>query len=512
MLCCALLLCGCSKKVKLSSGRYDIESTEIAAVVQAEDIALLDSFTMLQTADFSGSTCYEELFNWVLAHPEVDTKYTVSFSNGLAVDNMTANLDLSDMSAAEIEDAVSLLGYLPELESINMGKASDENIVHPEVFTAIRAMFPDIQFEYTLNLLGKELSFDTTSVDLSNIKPTDVTKAAYVLAYMPEIRNINLGTAKLDWEHISSLSEAAPNAIIDYGFSLYGKDFNLKDEELDISYITLDDNAAALRQVLPYMKNCSFVNMDSCGISNEDMAKLRDEFPQMKIVWRIWFGDIYSVRTDTEKILASKPSVGGTLDNTQVEVLKYCTDLKYLDVGHNLSITDLSFINYMPNLEVAILAMNYFEDISPLANCPKLEFLELNSTHVTDLSPLANSKELRHLNIGNCPNLTDISSLYGLTELERFWIGSITAIPDEQVAKMRESAPNCEVNDTTYDPHEEGWRQTGYTELSLMLYAETGWLQPVYHPRYELLQEQLGYPQQDYSFYYNDPLYLGSPG
>jgi len=74
---------------------------------------------------------------------------------------------------------------------------------------------------------------------------------------------------------------------------------------------------------------------------------------------------------------------------------------------------------------------------------------------------------------------------------------------------MRGCAPDCEINTDAYDPCGGRWRVTGYTELSLQLYEETGWLQEVLHPRYELLREQFGYLTEDYSFYWKDPLYNG---
>ena len=84
--------------------------------------------------------------------------------------------------------------------------------------------------------------------------------------------------------------------------------------------------------------------------------------------------------------------------------LKYCTDVKYLDLGHNEILTDISFVRGMPDLEVAIFAINNISDAGPLADCTKLEYLEINSTNITDLTPLSNLTGLHHLNIGRCVN------------------------------------------------------------------------------------------------------------
>ena len=218
-------------------------------------------------------------------------------------------------------------------------------------------------------------------------------------------------------------------------------------------------------------------------------------------------------------------------------MLKYCTKVKYLDLGHNDDINDISFVSYMPDLEVFIISINGVSDISPLANCPKLEYLEINSTNVTDLTPLANCKELVHLNIGRNvgqdegrPVVSDITPLYELPKLERVWLGSITAqhVPQEQIehvrAQIKKNMPDLTSPDTPRElkyppvygvntdastPSEGEWKIIGYTDLSVALYDETGWLQEVLHPRYKLLREQFGYDNVPYcySLAVNDPLY-----
>lgn len=503
----SIVLTGCAEKVELSSGEYVVEeTTSISAVVTAEDIALIDGLTMLRNADFSGSDCIEEIVSWAERHPEVDVKYTVALPTGEVVENSVVELNLSGMDAQTLIDFAAQLKYLPEVKKITLGDAST---LSTEAFNALKAVRDSLELDYMLTLGSKQLSPDTDKFDFSGISSDELAGILHVLSLFEKVEEINLEGAKLNWDDFALLKEVCPEAKFNYSFELYGKPVKLSDTELDFSYQKLDDKGEALRQALPYFSNCTFVNMDSCGISNEDMAALQAQFPDTKIVWRVFFGTNYTLRTDAEKCLASKPSMGGVLYDEDVDVLKYCTDLKYVDVGHNIDLTSMDFVASLPKLEVLVIAMNNITDISALANCPELEYLELNSTQVSDLSPLSKLSKLRHLNIGNCPNVTDISPLYELTELERLWIGCIDPVPEEQVAEMQKNAPACDINTTTYDPTEGGWRVTGYTELSLLLYAETGWLQEVLHPRYELLREQFGYVEQDYSFPYKDPTFKG---
>ena len=334
------------------------------------------------------------------------------------------------------------------------------------------------------------LSASGTGLDLTGISSSDVSAAREFIKKHPEIKTVSLGNDELThltWGEIRRLQKAAPDAKFLYSFHLYEKEFSLDDKEMDLNHITMYDNGDLVRQVIACMPNLRYLDMDQCNVDNEHMEKIRDEFPDIKVVWRIWFGSNYSVRTDVKKILASMPSVGGNLQISNTRALKYCTEVKYLDIGHNEELQDISFTAYMPDLEVAIFAMLNVKDISPLANCTKLEYLELQTNKITDLSPLKNLTGLHHLNIGYNFELTDITPLYGMTELERLWIGRFTPIPEDQVREMQRRAPGCVIDLEATDPH-AGWRYG--------------------NERYDLLVKQFGYDTQDYSFPWKDPLFL----
>ena len=415
-------------EITLSCGTYPVETTEITAVIQSEDVSKLDGFLYLTCADFSGSGCWKEIAEWGDAHPLLELKYTVTLPDGTVLDNSAAELDLSSLGHAAAAETAEALACLPAVTHIKLGTQSS-------------------------------------------------------------------GSDALTIADIGAIHEACPDAELDYSFTLYGHQINLNDSALDFRGTEIGDEAAALAEALPLMTRCTYLDMDNTGVSSEALAKIRERFPKIDVVWRVWFGTNYSVRTDTERILASKPSVGGMIYDASV--LQYCTKVKYLDVGHNDELPSIDFAANMPDLEVLIIAMTAVTDISPLANCPKLEYLELNSTNIADLSPLKNSTGLHHLNIACCPQITDISPLYGLTNLERLWIGSQTPVPAEQVSAIREKIPKCNVNTTAYDPHDGAWRYTDYDPEIPKYY----WV-----PRYELLRNQMGYNYQEYSFYWLDPL------
>ncbi len=420
----------------------------------------------------------------------------------------TGSLFMQNSPAAPVEttEAQSTQAPAPAPDAEAPLPAGTPGVEEPPLVTETPAPTPEPVV--MVSLLGEDYPSDTAVLDLSGRGRDAILSAAASLGQFPALERVVLGSEGdgLGWDDIAAIHSAAPEAALDYGFTLYGTSQNLANETVNLSHVSVSDKGAAVTKVLPYMTRCTYLDMDSCGVGHEDMYAIRKAFPGVNVVWRVNFKG-YSVRTDAERILASRPSVAGELQDADVTVLKYCDGCRFLDLGHNESLTNIEFVRGMPKLEVAVIAMNPIRDLSPLEDCPHLEYLETQTTSVTDLSPLANLKELRHLNICKLEGLTDISPLYNLPDLLRLWIGCVTPIPAEQVAKMQEIAPDCEINTEVADPTTGNWRVTGYIRVSLPLYSDVDFEQEVMHPRYYRLQEQFGYQDQDFAFARNDPLY-----
>ncbi|MDO5444230.1 MAG: leucine-rich repeat domain-containing protein [Eubacteriales bacterium] len=579
-------------KVRLSSGKYPVETADLAVVITPEDVAALDGFTSLRNADFSGSTCYSEIMQWQALHPEVAVRYTVDLPNGKSVTNNTAEVDFTGLSHENVQPTLEKLQYLPNLVSIDLGSSSQSaSPVTNEDISLIKASYPNALVSYSVDLLGKTYSIYDDYADLAGLTSSGVQDAINKLSYLPNLSRISIATnattdGSLTWGDLTTITSALPNAVLDYNFqvcgvsatmadtsldlssithadvdsvlavipgmnqlswlniggdyndlsrddidrlyaacpnavfsystSLWGKVINYADEALDFNHISMNDQGAAVKNLLPYMRNCKTLDMDSCDVDNDHMAAIRDEFPNIDVIWRIWFAG-YSVRTNVETILASKASKYGVVTNNEGAKLKYCTKVKNLDLGHNQDLSDCSFVAYMPELEVCILGMNNIDSIEAFRNCPNIEYFECNTNKVSDLSPLSEAYNLHHLNIGGDPGISDISPLYNLTQLQRLYVGN-DPIPQEQKEELKSRVaasgnPKFELNDDVPadGPTEGMWRYDNVApgDDNWKHMQEYGWAEMVRHPRYEEVRQIFNYDAGlgAYSTPENDPLY-----
>ena len=362
------------------------------------------------------------------------------------------------------------------------------------------------------DICGRHYPIDAVEIDLSGISSdADISLFAAVAPWAEKLTTVHLGsesTTPVSWNVISRLQAAAPNVRFDYAFSLYGESMTLDTEYIDLRKIPVNDNAEAVVAALPCMKKCTYLDMDDCGVPSERMAQIRDMFPNVKVVWRVWFSTLdYSVRTDVKTVLASLTGEGpycGITNEESAIPLTYCTDVINLDLGHNNNMRTLSFIRYMPNLEVFITYNNFLRDVDDLAYAKHLKYLELYGSSMYDIKALADLNELTDLLICFCYNLEDISPIIPadkVTSLRRLWL-TPDIIPQEQIDAFQANHPNCIVN-TTDNSTDWFWRSDtpmeggGYTPQ----YQET---LDIFHYRADNLE--------GFSFSKNDPYYTAGHG
>ena len=121
-------------------------------------------------------------------------------------------------------------------------------------------------------------------------------------------------------------------------------------------------------------------------IANEEMAAYRDRVrDQYKVVWTVRLGPNIALATNADNFMPNHFGVG-QLPDSYAYNLRYCEEMVCLDVGH-MTLTDISFVEYMPNLKYLILAWTEVQYIEPIRSCKNLVFLELDHSCIRDISP-----------------------------------------------------------------------------------------------------------------------------
>ena len=107
--------------VRFSGGEVEYTAQTLRMALASGETAMLDGLPYLQSADLSGSANEEEVARWAAAHPQVQTRYTVTLPNGTVLDTDTQSADLKGMSGADCEAAAYKLALLPGLKTVDLG-------------------------------------------------------------------------------------------------------------------------------------------------------------------------------------------------------------------------------------------------------------------------------------------------------------------------------------------------------------------------------------------------------
>lgn len=433
--------------------------THLSLTVTEDTILQLEQYPSLKTLDLTGSTCYDAIAAYMRKHPSVDVTYTVDLGI-VTVSNKETSLVL-DPGLYDYDILAKNLAYLPMLETVTLPRT---NCSAMEI-VALQGLYPDITFDFTVILLGQELSKETTELNLSVLEQERVAEAAGKLSLFPNIEKVELmnasGQSQLSVADVKTLCDAAPDIVFHYTFELFGKNVATTDTRIEFIKVPIgNEGEAELRSALDILQGCSYLLLDDCGFDNEVLAKVREDYPDTEVVWRVHLRS-QSWLTDTDTIRAAN-----YVDDTNCVPLKYCTKVKYLDMPQNEALTDISFISYMPDLEIVILSGGAFSDLTPFADHTSLVFLELvYCGNIQDLSPLKSCTALANVNL-SYTKLTDISPLYDLPLKQLYAVCS--QIPEANWEKVQELHPDSTIRYDGTQPCGTGWRYKkngAYTDI-----------------------------------------------
>lgn len=259
---------------------------------------------------------------------------------------------------------------------------------------------------------------------------------------------------------------------------------------LDLGKVVVSDYDAFCR-FLDQFPKLKKVNMFATKIRAKQIDMLAKRYPNVEFGWTMLIvgkDHKHTVRTDATAFSTLHNDRSSKHNSSDFELLKYCKNLKALDIGHN-NVKDLTFLKNLPELRVLIVACNAITDITPIASLEHLEYLELFKNNITDITPLSGLTSLLDLNI--CFNrIKDWTPIYPLKKLGRLWIynsnnySNDKPVPKKVVTALKEALPSTHIDSTHYSTM-GGWREHPHYDIINKI-AQTG----VYIPFAESEPEQ----------------------
>lgn len=456
--------------VPFQGGKVVSNATELEVTsLTQEDLDIIYRYLPDVTKlDASGCDAYELLEQFQRERPQCLVVYQVELG-GSRADSKATELTLLPQDF-QLETLRQNLPHLAQVGAITFQSTE----LLPQELEALKAEFPEITIQATVNILGMECDSGTDKLDLSDMTSQDVEAVSKQLALLPNLTYVELmngDNSKLEMADVKILKDSTPGVTFHYAFDFYGKTINTADKEVVLRGLKIgDEGEANVRAALDLMDGCSRFVLDSCGISNELMAKLRDDYrDKTKLVWRVNVAR-GSMLTDVDCLY-----LPWHLTDSNCKDLVYFEDVRYLDAGHNEkgNWTDVSFVSGMKNLEVIIISGSSVSDLTGFENCKKLRVFEAGYCgYIKDITPLAGCESLEMVNI----SFTSVKDLAPLDNLDITLLcalnGSSKRVSSTEQQRFKNQHPDCETHYVGSQPYGQCWRYRADNALKFRAWYE----------------------------------------
>lgn len=360
-------------------------------------------------------------------------------------------INLSNLDRVDIKEIADCIDKFYFLKEVDFGKLN----IAKEDKTYLEKQYPHIKFnaDFFIDVYGTSIKSDATYLDLSSSEIDD--DLISILHNFSKLKEVNLAGKTMEVAKQLELMNKFPNVNFDFTITVDGKTFDNHSEDLDLSntHVTYSE----VKELLLLFPNIKTLDLSNTKLTNEECNKFRINYPDIETNWVVHMGR-WSLRTDaiTFSVLIQYFDYI-KLTSNDIKVLKYCTKLKALDLGHQ-DITDISVIgDYLPDLRILILADNKITDITPISKLKHLHYLELFINPISDLSALKENTELVDLNLANLNKVVDVEPLLHFPKLERIWVNNM-GIGYNGIKKLKETYPSAQMATTGNQSTHQGWR------------------------------------------------------
>ena len=439
------------------------DTTDLTAVLTAEEAAALPVLEKLESADLSGSVCFAEILALQEKMPDCTFGYTVPLGDTA----IRSEADAASVSGATAAELMEKLSYLPALTALDVtgcdltaeeifalkasypridmtclvpvngqqipndttavaitGTLTDETVKALAVFDDLQKAdlkdcawdtetllnlletYPETEFDYTVPLGGD--SVDKTAKELTVPAGVSVSELEDALALLLQAERVDLHETGYTEEEKRTLIEAYPDIVFACTLTFLGRQWETAGtEELDLSGTEVSD-PAQVEEAMRFIHDLQKLVLSDCGLSDAQLDALNREYPDTRIVWTVKMGP-HKLRTDAETFstfnLAKHIS---KVDSPELAASKRAT--------YRLTTEDIQVLQYCTDLIALDLGHNNIDDISVLENCPHMQYLIVADNFLTDISVVAQMKDLIYVEFF-MNTITDVSVFSGLENL-----------------------------------------------------------------------------------------------
>ena len=425
------------------------DTTEITIFsLSQQDIPVLNYFKQLETVHAETCADYENLLTLWKQRPDLKVEYAVP----LVRERYSAEVGQVVLEAPSQEE-LSRLAYLPKLKRVLCSGGE------PEAISRLWEYCREMELEFSVSLGGEAVDPDTAALTVDAVTEQELG----LLAYLPNMKQLHLRLPQVPAEKLIQLRQNHPGVAITWEQEICGQVFPADVTEIDLSG-TKVTSLEELDQALAYFPNKKLVFLGECGLDNEALAAHRDQVRERyKLVWTVSCGNKLKTRTDATTFVPVREYVY-YFNDEEAYNLRYCEDMVCIDIGH-MSIHNIDFVEFMPNLEYLILAHTQINYIEPIRHCKKLKFLEMDWSPIRDLTPLKECTALEDLNLGK--TFADFTPIGEMTWLKNLWMVDCST---SARYRMTEALPNTKVMVTGAATVANGWRDLkNYYEMRDLL-------------------------------------------
>ena len=228
--------------------------------------------------------------------------------------------------------------------------------------------------------------------------------------YVPPIDtpepDVELITSADETSNTQIPSETMETQVVSFGNAVFEKAFR--------EALSLADDEIITNDMLNSIKELDLSEKGLTNISDIDSFK---ELTKLNLSGNVTISDISALGnlTNLEQL-----DLGGN-NISDISVLGNLTNLEQLDLGRNY-IDYIGALGGLTNLQTLDLSVNFISDIGALGNLTNLQTLDLSDNEISDIGALGNLTNLQTLYL-SYNEISDISALGNLTNLEQLDLG-----------------------------------------------------------------------------------------